>query len=80
MAKCWEQRGCDERMQERCVHAEKATEKCPPRCNFSQCDRPGAGVTSDPALIFDPAVDRSAAIKEVCLSCGFFLQNGPRIG
>jgi hypothetical protein len=39
MAKCWEERGCDKAMQDGCVHAEKATEKCPSRCSFAQCYR-----------------------------------------
>jgi hypothetical protein len=80
LAKCWEQRGCDAEMEATCVHAETPTERCPSRCNFAQCDRPSAGVTSDPGLIFSPDVDRTAAIKETCLYCGFFLVNGPRIG
>ena len=79
MAKCWETRGCDAEMEATCVHAESAAERCPSRCAFAQCDRPSAGVTSDPALIFSPDVDREAAIKETCLFCGFFLANGPRL-
>jgi hypothetical protein len=78
MAKCWEQRGCDAEMQASCLHADSPTERCPSKCAFSGCDRPGSGVTTDPALIFDPDVERAVAIKENCLFCPFFLQNGPR--
>jgi hypothetical protein len=79
VAKCWELRGCDAEMEADCVHAETRAERCPSRCSFSQCYRPTAGVTSDPALVFDPTVERTAAIREVCLYCPFFLTNGPRV-
>lgn len=78
MAKCWGERGCDTEMQATCVHADTPTERCPSRCSFARCDRSSAAVTSDPALIFDPQIDRTAAIKEACLFCEFFLVNGPR--
>jgi hypothetical protein len=80
MAKCWETRGCDEEMQATCPHAIDAAEKCPARCSFAACDRPTHDTTSDPALVFAPDIDRSAAIKEQCTFCGFFLTNGPRVG
>jgi hypothetical protein len=79
MAKCWEGRGCDAEMQESCLHAKSPTELCPAKCNFAQCYRPTAGATSDPELVFDPSVDRTATIKENCLYCPFFLINGPRL-
>jgi hypothetical protein len=79
VADCWEQRGCDEAMQAECVHAEKPTDRCPARCNFAQCYRAAHVVTSDPALIFDGTVDRSAAIKEACSFCAYFLTKGPRL-
>lgn len=80
MARCWEERGCDEVMQAACVHAEKPAEKCPSRCNFTQCYREVHMVTSDPALIFAPDIDRTRNIKEACQFCAFFLTNGPRTG
>ncbi len=79
MAKCWEQRGCDEEMQAECLHHTKFNDRCPTKCNFADCDRPTREVTGDPALIFDPTVDRSVAIKEECLHCAFFLTRAPRI-
>lgn len=77
MAKCWERRGCDDEMMSRCPHNSPG-EMCGSRCVFAQCDRPTHEVTSDPMLIFDPWVDRAAAMKEQCTFCTFFLTNGPR--
>jgi hypothetical protein len=79
MAKCWELRGCDAEMEAECLHSNSPDERCPSRCNFARCERSTSGVTSDPALIFDATVDRTAAIREVCLFCPFFLKNGPRL-
>lgn len=76
---CWSNRGCDDEMQATCPHAIDPNEKCPVQCNFSRCTRPTHKRTSDPFLVFDPDVDRSAAQKEVCHSCEFFLTNGPRL-
>lgn len=80
MAKCWEQRGCDEEMQSECPHHISFKDNCPTKCAFAGCDRPTYELTTDPELIFDPTVDRSAAIKDGCTFCAFFLRNGPRIG
>lgn len=79
MAKCWEQRGCDEEMQAECPHHTMFRDRCPSKCAFAGCDRPSHELTTDPALVFSPDVDRSAAIKENCHFCAFFLQNGPRL-
>jgi hypothetical protein len=79
MAKCWESRGCDDEMMSRCPH-DNPGEKCPSRCAFAQCDRASHHPSSDPALIFDPWIDRAAAMKELCTFCAFFLANGPRTG
>jgi hypothetical protein len=79
MAKCWEQRGCDEEMQGECPHAVEYFDNCPTKCAFATCDRPTYELTIDPALIFSPEVDRSQAIKDGCTYCAFFLQNGPRV-
>jgi hypothetical protein len=77
MAKCWEMRGCDDEMMSTCPHY-NPDEKCPARCAFAQCDRPTHRASSDPALIFDPTLDREQAAKEQCTFCEFFLTNGPR--
>lgn len=78
MAKCWELRGCDDEMMETCPHNHPG-EKCSSRCNFAACDRPTHVQTSDPALIFEPSIDRRAAIKEGCTFCAFFLTHGPKM-
>mgnify|MGYP007057166642 CR=1 FL=1 len=78
MARCWEIRGCDEEMQAECLHAVKLFDRCPTKCAFVQCDLPQSELTSDPALVFDPSVDREVAVKEPCLFCAFFLTHGPR--
>ncbi|MEN6429676.1 MAG: hypothetical protein ABFC80_02380 [Coriobacteriales bacterium] len=76
---CWSTRGCDDELQGRCPHAIDPSEKCPSGCYYTQCTRPTHRVTSDPALVFDPAVDRDAAAKEICVYCEFFLTRGPRL-
>jgi hypothetical protein len=79
MARCWEQRGCDEEMQADCPHPNELQDRCPTKCAFAQCDRPTHELTVDPELIFDPAVDRETVIREECLYCAFFLRHGPRV-
>lgn len=80
MPRCWAQRGCDEEMQADCPHPTDINDNCPTKCAFSQCDRPQNELTTDPELIFSADVDRSAAVKDVCMFCGFFLKNAPRVG
>ncbi|PKQ16129.1 MAG: hypothetical protein CVT67_05890 [Actinobacteria bacterium HGW-Actinobacteria-7] len=80
MAKCWEQRGCDDEMQAECPHSSQLHDRCPSKCAFAGCDRPTYELTIDPELIFSVEVDRDAAIKENCMYCAFFLKNGPRRG
>ncbi len=80
MAKCWEQRGCDDEMQAECPHSVDFKDNCPTKCAFAACDRATYELTTDPDLIFDPTVDRDAAIKDGCKFCGFFLTHGPRVG
>jgi len=80
MAKCWEQRGCDEEMQGECPHVIEYEDNCPTKCVFAGCDRATYELTIDPALIFDPDVDRSVAIKDGCTYCAFFLRQAPRMG
>lgn len=79
MAKCWEQRGCDEEMQANCLHATDFKDRCPTKCAFANCQRPSHAITSDPALIFDPTPDREQAIRDICMFCEFFLRNGPKV-
>lgn len=79
MAKCWEQRGCDEEMQAACPHPVEFKDNCPTKCAYAQCDRPSHEPALDPEVLFDPGVDRSQVIKDVCLHCVFFLEHGPRL-
>lgn len=76
---CWEQRGCDEEMQEECPHSAVLMDQCPAKCAFAVCDRPTYEMTIDPELVFSTEVDRTVAIKESCITCAFFLKNGPRL-
>jgi len=79
MAKCWEQRGCDQEMQATCPHANELNDNCPTKCAFTTCECSQHELTTDPALVFDPEVDRSAAIMDVCTFCAFYLKHGPRV-
>lgn len=76
---CWSHRGCDDEMRGRCPHAIDPEEKCPSGCLYAMCDKPTHQMTSDPALIFSPDVDRRAAAKEICTTCAHFLRHGPRV-
>lgn len=78
MAKCWEERGCDEEMQADCPHSAEFHDNCPTKCAFARCERTNHTLTTDPELIFSMEVDRSTAIKDTCQYCEFFLKNGPR--
>jgi len=80
MPDCWEDRGCDEAMQADCPHSAVIGDRCPTKCAFAGCDRAAYELTTDPALIFEPEIDRMAAIKETCTYCAFFLTHGPRLG
>ena len=80
MARCWEQRGCDGDLLENCPHEQEFKDRCPTKCAFARCELPTHEPTDDPALIWDPTVDRSHAIREECLFCSHFLTKGPRIG
>lgn len=79
MAKCWEERGCDAEMQAECPHSVEFKDNCPTKCVFANCDRPTHTLTIDPELVFSTEVDRSAAIKDGCIFCEFFLTKGPRL-
>lgn len=80
MAKCWEERGCDDEMQAECPHSVEFMDRCPSKCAFAACGRSSHKLTTDPELIFSVEVDRESAIKENCFFCEFFLKNGPRLG
>lgn len=72
---CWELRGCDDEMGDRCPHQTL----CPAECTFAICRRP----THKRADVFEvldfPETDRSAVRKEECRFCLFFLEHGPKV-
>ena len=78
MAVCWRIRPCSEEIQKECKHAVTDFDMCPSRCNFSFCQLETHEITGDPDLVFNPDIDRSQALKQNCLYCVFFLENGPR--
>ena len=75
---CWSERGCDADMRESCPHAMDPDEQCPLSCHYAKCDRQTHRATGDPMLVLDPTIDFSAAAKEICTRCVFFLSSGPR--
>lgn len=84
---CWETRGCygitglKGYLCEECPHGRiDCYSPCTIECQFAQCDRPQHKVATDFNLLLDTTVDRSAAIKEGCRVCEFFLTHGPRMG
>jgi hypothetical protein len=79
VAGCWSKRGCTDEMQAACPHAIDPTEKCPAECYYGKCGNDTNKATGDPALIFNPDIDRSAAAKQQCVYCEFFLTRGPRL-
>ncbi len=76
MANCWERRGCDDEMMERCPHNQP---DLPADCHFAACHRATHVVASDFGLLLNPERDYEAAIKEVCRFCEHFLKNGPDV-
>jgi hypothetical protein len=78
MAKCWETRGCDDEMQSRCPHNVEGM-PCPADCLSTHCQRPTHETVDAMDALMNPDVDRAAAVKEACLFCRFFLENGPKI-
>lgn len=80
MTRCWEKRGCDETMSASCPHAvEGRYTPCVLDCQFAVCHNPQHVMATDLDLILDPTVDRRAAQKMGCRTCGFFLVHGPRM-
>ena len=79
MAACWTIRGCEgsENNYGHCPHA-MLNGRCPVDCAFTECDRPTHKVASG-LMLLDPDIDRSAAIKECCCICEFFITHGPKI-
>ncbi len=80
MRVCWEERGCDEEMESYCPHAFASDDGvCPAECNYTFCTREQHVRATSIDLLLDATVDRTAAVKESCRFCEFFLKNGPRL-
>jgi hypothetical protein len=79
VSECWELRGCDDEMRATCLHAVNEKELCPARCVYGRCNSPRSATPSDPLMLLDPDVDRTAVAKEQCLYCQRFLSEGPRL-
>ena len=75
---CWRTRECAPEVQETCRHAVSDYDMCPTKCYFGVCQRPTQKVTSDPALVFAPDIDRTQALKQSCIYCEYFLKHGPK--
>ena len=80
MARCWELRDCDGDLLENCPHPNEFNDRCPAKCRFADCQRPQRAHAADPSVLFDATVDRSHAVKDVCLYCELFILKGPREG
>jgi hypothetical protein len=65
-------------MSENCLHAVTDYDMCPTRCQWATCYRDRHVLTTDPALLFEPDVDRSQALRQSCVYCEHFLLHGPR--
>lgn len=76
---CWQERGCDEEMQSRCPHnSPDVYSPCPMDCCYTACDKP-QHKQADPLTALDPYADRTAAQKEQCMWCEFFLKTAPKV-
>lgn len=75
--KCWEQRGCNGDMYVDCPH--NTIDLCPRGCMYTICDKPQHELASGMEIFSAYDVDFSAARKENCHSCKFFLAHAPRI-
>lgn len=77
-AACWRIRPCPEEIQETCQHAVTDYDMCPMTCKFAVCLMPEHKPTYDPRYVFEPNIDRDAALKHSCIHCEFFLTKGPK--
>lgn len=78
MANCWERRGCDDEMMARCPH-NIGRDLCPTECWNAACYRSNHIIATDFELLLNSDRDYSAAIKETCHFCEFFLKHGPSL-
>ncbi len=77
MAACWEEPGCNYLLSDDCPHY--ATGICPRTCMYTVCENPQHEYATGMETFSAYDVDFSAARKENCASCRFFLKHAPRI-
>jgi hypothetical protein len=66
-------------MASRCPHAIASTDGvCPADCCYTACDKPQHELAIGIDML-DPTVDYTAAVKETCRFCKFFIKNAPRL-
>ena len=76
MAECWEQRGCGGVTGD-CPHFNFGL--CPRSCMYTICHRSTYEKASGMEIFDAYDVDFSAALKENCHSCRYFLRNAPKV-
>lgn len=74
--KCWEERGCGG-VTDACPHF--TAHLCPRSCVYTICQKPQHEKASGMETFSAVDVDFSAALKENCHSCRFFLKHAPRV-
>ncbi len=75
---CWEEPGCEGKMLVECPHF--VTGICPRSCmNTVMCPRPTHQRVSAMEMWSATNVDFTAARKENCHNCRFFLDHAPRV-
>lgn len=74
--KCWEERGCKGSTGD-CPHF--GAKLCPRTCMYTICEKPQHEKASGMETFSAVDVDFSAALKENCHSCRFFLKHAPRV-
>ncbi|MCD8199743.1 MAG: hypothetical protein LUD25_02135 [Coriobacteriaceae bacterium] len=75
---CWEEPGCKREMLFDCPH--DATGICPRSCMYTvNCENPQHERASAMETFSATDVDFSAARKENCHSCRYFLEHAPRV-
>jgi hypothetical protein len=63
-----------------CPHATSSEDgRCVTDCYYTICMKPQHKHAGNLDLLLDATIDRTAAIKEPCTYCEFFLLNGPKL-
>ncbi|MCQ2751640.1 MAG: hypothetical protein MJ189_00815 [Coriobacteriales bacterium] len=77
--KCWEKTGCaDLVLNGQCPH--KLAKNCPLDCYYAcRCHNPQHVRTSVMESFDHPEIDFDACQKEICRTCKFYLEHGPKL-